>query len=269
MKRIVIKIGTNLLTNTDYTFNKERITAIAADIAGFYNSGNDVIIITSGAIISGAGKLGLKTRPKNLPEKQACAAIGQPLLMHAYHECFIKHGIPIAQILLTREDFDNKTRNHNIRDTILTLLKLRVIPIINENDTVSVEEIKFGDNDTLSAIVGSNIESDMLIILTDVAGLFDSDPNINKNAKLITEVKSITKEIESLAVQPDNKTGKGTGGMYTKIRAAKISCSNGVETVITDGRIPGILTKILSSGKREVFPGTRFCASKKSGQQDQ
>jgi len=258
-KRIVIKIGTNLLTNNDYTFNGAIISDFCSQIAKLRGKNYDVILISSGAIISGAGLLGYREKPKSLSVKQACAAIGQPLLMQAYKTNFDKYKTTVAQILLTRSDFEDRNRYLNIRNTILTLLKLGIIPVINENDTVAVDEIKFGDNDTLSALVSSKLESDILIILTDVRGLFDDDPNINKNAKLIPEVKCITKEIEQLA-KPSSRSGKGSGGMYTKILAAKISTGCGVQTYIADGRIDNALLKI-ANGEN---PGTHFKANDKS-----
>ncbi|OGS20402.1 MAG: glutamate 5-kinase [Elusimicrobia bacterium RIFOXYA2_FULL_39_19] len=258
-KRIVVKIGTNTLTRKDGSLNPERIGVIVKDIVNTFKMGYEVILVTSGAIACGVSRLKLKKRPSELPEKQATAAIGQPLLMKVYEEHFSEYKIPVAQLLLTKEDFENRKRYINARNTIFTLLKLGVIPVINENDTISTEEIKFGDNDTLSAMVAIKAEADILIILTDVDGLYTDDPNKNKNAVVIHEVKRITHEIESCA-KCSPGSGFSTGGMFTKIKAAKIAAKSGVETVIANGFKSNILQDILSGAKI----GTRFQKEEKT-----
>ncbi|MFN3966753.1 MAG: glutamate 5-kinase [Endomicrobiia bacterium] len=255
-KRIVIKIGSHLLANEDGFINYSIIENIVNDISQLHKQGHNIIIVSSGAIASGIVCLKLEQKPKTLPEKQAIAAVGQPILMQIYQKEFSQYNIKVAQLLLTREDFEDRNRYLNIRNTVSCLLNLGIIPIINENDTISVEEIKFGDNDTLSALVASKIDADLLVLLTDVEGLFDDDPNKNKNAKLITNIKEITSEIEAIAKKTAGSI-LGTGGMYSKIQAAKIATSSGVEVVIADGRKSKILEKILNG--EEV--GTRFFAS--------
>lgn len=260
IKRIVIKIGTHLLTTSEGTINRDYISQITSDIAQIYHKKHEIILVTSGAIGSGVGRLGLKERPKTLPEKQAASAIGQPLLMHYYEESFNKHNIIVSQVLLTREDFAHRERYLNVRNTLLTLLQLKVIPIINENDTVAVEEIQFGDNDTLSAIVAAKVEADLLIILTDVEGLYTADPHKDKTAKLITEVKTITPEIENIARRTVGSL-TGTGGMYSKVHAAKIACASGTEVIICDGRKKGLLLDIIIASKKV---GTSFYPAEKT-----
>ena len=255
-KRIVVKIGTHLVTKEEGKINQPVIKSIVSDIAKIYKQGHNIIVVSSGAIASGISCLKLKQKPKTLPEKQAAAAVGQPILMQLYQKEFSQYNITIAQMLLTRDDFQDRTRYLNMRNTMSCLINLGIIPIINENDTVAVEEIQFGDNDNLSALVASKVDADLLVILTDVEGLFEDDPNKNKNAKLITEVKEITPEIESIAKKTSGSF-VGTGGMYSKVQAAKIAVASGVEVVIADGRNPGILEKILKGEKI----GTRFFAT--------
>ncbi len=255
-KLIVVKIGTHLLTKETAVINQSIIRNIVSDISRLYKQGYKVIVVSSGAIASGVSCLKLKQKPRTLPEKQATAAVGQPILMQIYQKEFSQYNISIAQILLTRDDFENRTRYLNMHNTLRCLLDLGIIPIINENDTISVEEIKFGDNDTLSALVASRMNANLLILLTDVAGLFDDDPNKNRNAKLITEVKEITHQIEKIAKKTVGYFA-GTGGMYSKIQAAKIATASGVEVVIANGTQPGILEKIINGEK----VGTRFFAS--------
>ncbi|MFH0807370.1 MAG: glutamate 5-kinase, partial [Elusimicrobiota bacterium] len=257
-KRIVVKVGTNLLTKKDGSIDTAQVKRIVRDIAKIYEDGNQVILVTSGAIACGVSRLKLKKRPVDLPEKQAAAAIGQPLLMNIYEEHFNEHNITIAQLLLTWEDFDNRQRYINARNTIFTLLKLGAVPVINENDTISAEEIKFGENDTLSALVAVKAEADMLIILTDVDGLCTEDPNRNKNASFIHEVKNITDEIECYA-RASRGSDFSSGGMASKIKAAKIATKSGVETIIANGCVAGCLQQIVS-GK---VIGTKFLSNDK------
>lgn len=257
IKRIVIKLGTSTITHENGLLNISSIESIVRQIANLHNSGKEVILVSSGAIGAGIGKLRLKSKPKTIPEKQAAAAVGQGVLMHIYEKLFAEYGQTVAQILLTREDVSHRVRFLNARNAIFTLLENNVIPIINENDAVVVEEIKFGDNDTLSAYVTSLVEADLLILLTDIDGFYDSDPHINPQAKLINYINKISPEIEAAA--GDTKTKLGTGGMSTKIKAAKIAVTSGASMVIGNGSIPNIITDIIS-GKTI---GTWFSPSEK------
>lgn len=232
--RIVIKIGTNLLTTAGGALDKNRIKKFVSKIALVKESGDEVIIVTSGAIGAGMGKMGVSKRPDSLREKQALAAIGQPLLMEAYRECFSEHKITLAQVLLTRQDFDDRQRYLNARSTMLALLDMGIVPVVNENDTVAVEEINFGDNDTLAAIVAAKVSADWLFILTDVDGLYKGEPG---KSELIKIVDKVTPEIEKYA-GGNSSSGKGTGGMKTKIDAARIATAAGVRMVIMNGAKP-------------------------------
>jgi glutamate 5-kinase len=252
----VIKIGTNLLTAKDGTLDKNRLKSLAKDIAEIIKSGKHVVIVTSGAIGSGMGRMKIAQRPKGLHEKQALAAIGQPLLMHAYIETFSKLGIPVGQILITRNDFEDAQRCANAKNTVHTLLNLGVLPVINENDTTTVEEINanFGDNDTLSALVAVKISANLLIILTDVDGLYCG--TVGKS-DVIKCVKGITNKIERLASNKSG-SGKGVGGMATKISAAKIATKAGIKVVIANGFKSNIIRRI----KNNENIGTSFLPKK-------
>lgn len=249
--RIVVKVGTSLLTDGSGNLNCEFIQSLCDDLSSLKKQGKEIILVTSGAIV--AGRAMLKGVAQNLREKQAAAAIGQVRLMQVYEQEFEKKNILIGQVLLTREDLEERNRYLNARNTLLTLLNLGAIPIINENDTVAVEEIQVGDNDTLSAIVAAKINADYLTILTDVEGLYTDDPTKNKNAKFISEVREITPEIEILAGK--NPAGeRGTGGMLTKIEAAKIATRSGVTMVIAQGKKDKVVSRILKGEKI----GTKF-----------
>jgi len=243
-KRIVVKVGTSTLTHTTGKLNLLRIEKLVRELSDLANQGKDIILVTSGAVGVGVDRLGLKERPKNIPEKQAAAAVGQGILMHTYEKIFGEYGQIVAQVLLTREDSVNRSRYANSRNTLLTLLGMRVIPIINENDAVAIDELKIGDNDTLSAMVASIVDADLLIILSDVEGLYTSNPMADPQAKLISEVADITSEIENLAGGPG--TVRGTGGMHTKIQAAKIAVSSGVAMVIASGTHEGIVRAVVN-----------------------
>jgi glutamate 5-kinase len=249
---IVIKIGTNLLTDKLKGINRERIAEIARDVAHLQSTGNRVALVSSGAIGAGVAALQLKNRPRTIPEQQATAAIGQPILMEAYEAAFRKQGCTVAQILLTKDDFVNRTRYMNARNTLRVLFDKGVVPIINENDSVAVDEIKLGDNDNLSALVASLIEGDLLIILSDIDGLFSDDPTHNSNAQLIPVIEKITAEIEKLAKKSRGELS--TGGMITKIQAAKRCASSGVAMIITNGNNPRALRDVFSGD----FKGTLF-----------
>jgi glutamate 5-kinase len=255
--KIVIKVGTNLLADKEKGINLERIQDIAKNIASLQRLGKHIVLVSSGAIGAGVAALKMKERPKTIPEKQATAAIGQPLLMEAYENAFRKQECTIAQILLTKDDFTNRARYLNAKNTFSVLLDKGVVPVINENDTVAVEEIKLGDNDNLSALVANLIEADLLIILSDIDGLFSDDPTKNSKAELIPIVEKITPQIEKLA--KSSKTELSTGGMITKIQAAKRCVSAGIAMIIANGKNPKALEEIFSGD----FRGTLFLPAEK------
>jgi len=238
--KIVVKIGTNLLTQSNGSVNKKLISAIARDIVSIIKKGHSVIIVTSGAIGAGMGRVGIAKRPSVLKEKQALAAIGQPILMSIYEKVFSKYKIPVAQVLVTRRDFDERHTLANARNTLLELMVMKTVAIINENDTVAVEEINFGDNDTLAAHVGVCVGASLLVLLTDVEGLYKGIPG---KSELICSINKITREHEGYA-SAKSSSGKGIGGMSTKISAAKIATASGIKTVIANGRVKDIISKI-------------------------
>lgn len=243
-KRIVVKIGTSTLTHDTGKMNFFRIEKLVRELSDLVNQGKEIILVTSAAVSAGMDRLGLKERPKTIPEKQAVAAIGQGILMHTYEKLFGEYGQIVAQVLLTREDSVKRTRYANSRNTLLTLLNMGVIPIVNENDVVAIDELKIGDNDTLSAMVASIVDADILIILSDVEGVFTDNPQKDPNARLLSEIGDITPEIEALS----GETGslRGTGGMYTKIQAGKIAVNSGVTMLIASGSRDGVLREILN-----------------------
>ena len=243
IRRIVVKVGSSTLTYPNGRLNFERIESISRQIADIHNRGIEVIFVTSGAVGAGMGRLGLKSKPKTIPEKQAAASVGQGILINIYEKIFSEYGKTIGQILLTRDDFTNRIRFLNANHALHTLLKSGVIPVINENDAVVVDEIKFGDNDTLSSLVASLTEADLLILLSDIDGFYNDNPAFNKDAKLIDFIDRITDEVENAAGGAGSKVG--TGGMFTKIQAAKIAVSSGISMVIANGSVHGILYDIL------------------------
>ncbi|MCS7203737.1 MAG: glutamate 5-kinase [Thermodesulfovibrio sp.] len=250
--RVVVKVGSNLITDKAGRINQRRIYFLTKEISELHNKGVDIIMVSSGAIASGIRKLGLKSKPKDIKEKQATAAVGQPLLMWMYEKFFHRHKKYVAQILLTRDDLSDRVRYINAKNTILTLLEMGIIPIINENDTVATDEIKFGDNDQLAALVSGLVEANKLVILSDVEGLYTADPKADPNAKLITHVKEFSKELELIA--KPTSTGYGTGGMYSKVMAAKKATSFGIPVHIVSGRKYGVIKAVVEG--REV--GTYF-----------
>lgn len=250
VKRAVIKVGTNVLTNPRGGLNVKRASALAEDMAAARKRDIEVILVTSGAIGAGVRELKLKERPRTISLKQAVAAVGQSELMHIYNRVFKKRGYVVGQILLTQDDLKERKRYLNARNTIALLLAQGVIPIINENDTISYEEIKFGDNDTLSALVTTLVGADLLIILTDTDGLFTADPDKDKEARLIKEVPQITPRMEFFS---DQAAFPGTGGMFTKIKAAKIVTGSGIPMVIANGTKPGVVGEILEGGEIGTF----------------
>ncbi len=256
--RVVIKIGTNLLTK-EGKFNTQYVHEISSQIAGLKNRGLQVLLVSSGAIGMGAAELNLKNRVKDIKMRQACAAIGQPLLMHQYRDSFEKYGLSIAQVLVTREVFSNRTTFLNLKNSVETLLTLGIIPIFNENDSVSTDEIgsAFGDNDRLSAMIASKVDADLLIILTDIDGLYNGDPRKNSDVSLISTVEVITDEILGFAGSEGSEFS--TGGMKTKLQAVTIAANAGCKTILAHGGKPGILNKLINGD--EV--GTVFLAGKK------
>ena len=251
-KRIVVKVGTSTLTYGSGKLNLDQIEKLVRELSDLENQGKEIILVSSGAVGAGMARLGLKEKPKTMPEIQAAAAVGQGILMHTYEKLFGEYGQIVAQVLLTREDSVNRKRYVNSRNTLMSLLAMRVIPVINENDAVAVDELKIGDNDTLSAMVASIVDADLLIILSDIEGLYTDNPQNNPDARLVEEVTDITEEIESLAGGPGSPTG--TGGMYTKIQAAKIAVNSGVVMVIASGGRTGVIREIVNG----VNLGTLF-----------
>lgn len=242
---VVVKVGTNVLTGADGRLAPERLQALADQIQRLRQSGRRVALVSSGAIGAGVGRLGLRTRPTDLRQLQACAAIGQGFLMRAYQECLEKHGTHTAQILLTAGDFDSRTRYLNARNTILALFEWNVLPIINENDTVSVAEIKFGDNDHLAAMVTNLLRAPLLILLTVVDGLYAGDPKTDPTAKKIDTVPLIDGSIMDMA--GGSRSTLGTGGMRSKLRAARLATVAGESVIMAHGAKPGTLDAIFAS----------------------
>lgn len=243
VRRVVVKIGSNVISNGEGLL-LPRIETLCQEVSRLRAQGAEVILVSSGAVSAGKGVLGISGRPQTIPLKQAAAAIGQPRLMRAYKEFFQVHGHLAAQVLLTRDDLANRRRYLNARNTLLTLLEFCVIPIINENDTVVVEEIRFGDNDNLSAMVSSLLEADLLIILSDVDGLFERNPLQYPEAQLIPLVERVTDDIEAMA--GGEGSVRGTGGMATKVKAARRASLNGIGTLIVNGAAPDILARALA-----------------------
>lgn len=232
-QKIVIKVGTSTLTHSTGMLNIRHIEQLVKVISDLKNSGKEIILVTSGAIGVGVGKLKLPNKPTDMPTKQACAALGQGELMYIYDKYFNIYNHNVAQVLLTRDILENHERKTNVINTLNRLLEMSVIPIVNENDTVSVEEIEFGDNDTLSAIVGELVSADLLIILSDIDGLYDKDPHIYDDAKIINQVNKIDDNILNLAGGKGSELG--TGGMITKIHAAQRCMKAKIPMVILNG----------------------------------
>lgn len=243
IKRVVIKVGTSTLTYDNGKLNISRIDKLARVIADIKNRGMEVVLVSSGAIGVGVGKLGLKEKPSVTMEKQAAAAVGQCELMYLYDKMFSEYGYKIGQVLLTKDVIDNTERRVNVVNTFITLLKMGVVPIVNENDAVSVEEIEFGDNDTLSALVAKLVDAELLIIMTDIDGLYDKNPAQHSDCKLISVVDRIDDELKAAAGGAGSR--RGTGGMITKLAAAEIAGKCGIKTVICKGDDPKIIYDVL------------------------
>lgn len=242
-KRIVVKVGTSTLSYSSGNLNLSRIERLAMILSDLSNMGKEVVLVTSGAIGVGMGRLGIDKRPDDMAMKQTLAAVGQGMLMHIYEKMFSEYGRVAAQILITKEDIFFEDRRINARNTFKSLLNYGVIPIVNENDTIATDEIKIGDNDMLSAYVASLIRADLLILLSDIDGLYDRDPS-EEGAELIKTVNVIDKNIESIAMGASSNLG--TGGMRTKINAAKIAMDNGITMVIANGERPDNIYDIIS-----------------------
>ncbi len=246
-KRLVAKVGSSLVTNEGRGIDLVAVGEWAAQIASLHQQGREVVLVSSGAIAEGMARLGWSKRPQTMHELQAAAAVGQMGLVQAYEVAFARHGIRTAQILLTHEDLADRERYLNARTTIYTLLSLGVVPIVNENDTVVTDEIRFGDNDTLGALVTNLIEADALIILTDQKGLYSADPRKNPEAKLIEVAQAGDTALEAMAGGAGSNIG--TGGMLTKVLAAKRAANSGAHTIIASGREPHVLQR-LANGER-------------------
>lgn len=241
-KRLVVKVGSSLVTNSGAGLDHEAIATWAAQIAALKAMGREVVLVSSGAIAEGMQRLGWKKRPSAVHELQAAAAVGQMGLVQVYETCFRKHGLHTAQILLTHDDLADRKRYLNARSTLRTLLELNTIPIINENDTVVTEEIRFGDNDTLGALVTNLIDADALVILTDQTGLYSADPRKDPTATLVSEARAGDPALETMAGGAGSDIGRG--GMLTKILAAKRAARSGAHTVIAWGREPDVLIRL-------------------------
>lgn len=244
VRRITVKVGSSTLTYNSGKLNLDRIEHLVRELADLAHSGRQVILVSSGAIAVGRSRLGIDHRPKTTPEKQALAAVGQGILMQTYEKFFAEYGLTVGQVLLTKADVDNGKRYENARNTFETLLNWGVIPIVNENDTVATEEIEFGDNDTLSAYVAKIAKADLLVLLSDIEGLYTADPRQNPDAQLIPLVEGITPEIEELA--SGSGSDRGVGGMVTKIEAARIADAAVIPMIIASGEKPGLVKAALA-----------------------
>ena len=252
--RIVVKIGTSTLAHSTGHLNIRRVEALCKTMSDIKNAGHEVILVSSGAIGMGVGKLGLQERPKDIPTKQAAAAVGQCELMYTYDKLFSEYHHTVAQLLITNDNMVNTTRHQNFTNTLNRLLQLGALPIINENDTVATDEIVIGDNDTLAAKVAQTVHADLLILLSDIDGLYTADPHKDPNATLLRRVTKVDQSILDLAGA--SSTTQGTGGMVTKLHAAEICLSCGCDMVIANGKDPSNLYDILDG--KDV--GTMFSA---------
>jgi len=246
-QRIVVKVGSSLVTNNGEGLDHAAIAMWAEQMASLLRDGHELLMVSSGAIAEGMQRLGWSKRPQEIHQLQAAAAVGQMGLVQVYESCFARFNLRSAQVLLTNADLADAERNANARATLDTLLKLGVVPIINENDTVVTDEIKFGDNDSLAALVTNLIHADLLVILTDQGGLFTADPRKNPNAALLSDAVAVDPALERMAGGAASELSKG--GMLTKVLAAKIAVNTGAVTVIASGREPNVLTRLLVGEK--------------------
>lgn len=259
--RVVVKVGTSTLTHATGQMNIRRVELLVKTLADLKNAGNQVIVVSSGAIAMGVGKLRLQGRPEDTPGRQAAAAVGQCELMYTYDRLFSKYSHSVGQILLTADDIHHPDRRHNVEATLFRLLEWGAIPIINENDTVATDELEgtqIGDNDTLSAQVAAMAKADLLVLLSDIPGLFTADPRIDQDAKLISSVRDITPEL--LGHAGGAGSGFGTGGMRTKLSAGQIMQEHGIDMVITNGQNPECLYEVVAG----LPIGTRFYFKKQT-----
>ncbi len=250
-RRIVVKLGSSSLVETGRGLERGQFQAVAKQVAALAAGGRQVILVSSGAIAGGWGLLGLKRPPRTIPLKQACAATGQRALMEQWEEALEEHGLKAAQILLTREDVRDRTRFTNARNTFEALLRFGVVPVVNENDTVSVEEIRFGDNDQLSALVANLVRADLLVLLTDTDGLFTADPNRDAAAERIPFVREVTADMIACAGAPTSAVG--SGGMRSKVTTAAMAAANGTATIVAHGRMPDVLLRVLAGDGLGTF----------------
>lgn len=246
LRRIVVKLGSSVVADSR-GLKRERIREIVGEVAEAQERGTQVVLVSSGAIAAGRSRLGLSRRPRTIPEQQAAAAVGQIRLMAAYESCFSSRGIKVAQVLLTRDDFANRRRYLNAKHTMSTLLRYGIVPVVNENDTVVVAEIKFGDNDNLSALVAALIEADLLVMLSDVDGLYTGDPRLGKEASLVGLVEELDKEV--MGYGTSRSTEVGTGGMASKLQAAATATASGIPVLIANGTRPGALRAVLDPAR--------------------
>ncbi len=246
-KRIVVKIGSSLLTAGGQGLNKTAISEWVSQMANINSQGKEVLLVSSGAVAVGVSRLGLKQRPHTLHELQAAASVGQMGLVKTFENNFQKHKLHSAQVLLTHDDLSNRQRYLNARSTLLTLLDFGVIPVINENDAVATDEIRFGDNDTLAALVANLVEAELLIILTDQTGLFDADPSIHPTAQLISNISVNNQLLDKVA--GESRSGLGRGGMFTKVRAARLAARSGAATVIVSGNAENVIESVISGNE--------------------
>lgn len=247
VKRVVVKIGSSLLTKGGKGLDKIAIAEWVRQMASLKQQDIEVILVSSGAVAEGVARLGLKSRPSTLHELQATAAVGQMGLVRVFDDNFQQHGLHAAQVLLTHDDLSSRQRYLNARSTLLTLLKFGTVPVINENDTVATEEIRFGDNDTLAALVANLVEADLLIILTDQKGLYTADPSVNPDATLIHEISVNDDRLNSMA--GDSRSGLGRGGMSTKVRAARLAARSGAATVVVAGVAEQVISEVIAGAK--------------------
>ena len=250
--RIVIKIGTSTLCHPSGRLNIRRVEALCKVVSDLKNSGHEVILVSSGAIAMGTGKLSLREKPADIPGKQAAAAVGQCELMYVYDKLFSEYNHVVAQLLMTGDDFHDEKRHRNFNNTMRRLMEMGVLPIINENDTVATEECGVGDNDTLSALAAVSVNADLLVLLSDIDGLYTADPHTDPDAELIAEVRELTPAV--MALGGEAGTALGTGGMKTKLHAAELCVEAGCDMVIANGENPALLYDICE-GKNV---GTRF-----------
>lgn len=262
LRRIVVKVGSGLIAEPGSGLVEAHLERLADDVASLLEKGLEVVLVSSGAIAAGTARLGLRERPHSIPEKQAAAAVGQSALMWSYERAFGRFGRRVAQVLLTQDDLSHRPRYLNARNTLLALLGYRVLPVVNENDTVAVEEIKVGDNDNLSAVVAHLVDADLLVILTDIDGLYDVDPRRNPSARRIEQVEAVTPELERLIWDGES----GTGGMRTKLQAAQKVMTAGIPLIIADGQPSGVLARIVAGdpiGTVFLPRGDRLAARKR------